>query len=147
MVITLILIKRRLYTLSSIIKKTDTSRLKIKLHHSNSSKYNERNCPEVGETDSTKYSGILIDKNMKRSNHCINLTKKMTRLTGIIRKPRSSFNLQALKMVYYSLIHSIIQYGIVVCKYIKIKIFNFIDNKQESKASDTTIFTKYIHID
>ncbi len=64
--------------------------------------------------NSYKYLGIFIDKDLNWTTHIQYITKKVLKACGAIAKLRHSLDIEILKNVYYSLVHSYIRYGISV---------------------------------
>lgn len=69
---------------------------------------------EISQTDSTKYLGITIDKNLKWTNHVNTLTNKLRRLVHKFFVLRKFMSRQLLLVVYKSLVESVLRYGILV---------------------------------
>jgi len=63
---------------------------------------------------SYKYLGIFIDKDLNWSTHIQYITKKVLEACGAMAKLRHSVDIDTLKNVYYSLVHSYIRYGIMI---------------------------------
>ena len=64
-----------------------------------------------------KYLGILIDETLTWKNHINYVTAKVRKLIFKFYELRNIVNIKVLKMVYYSLIQSMINYGLVVWGY------------------------------
>ena len=60
----------------------------------------------ITEMQSIKYLGILIDSTLSWKDPITNLSKKLSRLIGILYKLRSFVNLKIMKNVYYTLFYS-----------------------------------------
>ena len=58
--------------------------------------------------------GILIDSTLSWKDHITNLSKKLSRLIGILYKLRPFVNLEIMKNVYYASFYSHLVYGIEV---------------------------------
>ena len=58
--------------------------------------------------------GILIDSGLTWANHIDHLSKKLSRATGLLYKIRPFVTYDILKMLYYSLAYSHLNYGIEV---------------------------------
>ena len=61
-----------------------------------------------------KYLGVYIDDNLNRSAHIQHLQTQVSRSTALLSKLRHYVNIKVRCTVYYSLIHSHLNYGIVV---------------------------------
>lgn len=76
---------------------------------------NKVNCQCINSilaTNSIKYLGIIMDKNLKWCEHIDQLNKKLRKLISYFYKLRDIFPLQILKTVYLALAESILRYGI-----------------------------------
>ena len=61
-----------------------------------------------------KLLGIMLNANLSWKYHIAELSKKLSRTTGIFYKIQHLSPLEILKILYYSLFYSFISYGIVV---------------------------------
>ena len=68
----------------------------------------------VGETDSIKYLGILLDSNLNFKKHTAELNKKISRALGILYKIRHCVPTSVLLNLYYATIYPFLLYGIEV---------------------------------
>lgn len=68
----------------------------------------------IKETETTKYLGIIIDKNLKWTPQIENLTNKIRKLIHKFYLIRNVLNTKMLIMVYQSLVETLIGYGIIV---------------------------------
>ncbi len=66
------------------------------------------------QCNSYKYLGIFIDKDLNWSTHIEYITKKVLKACGAIAKLRHYVDIDILKNVYFSLVHSYVRYGISV---------------------------------
>ena len=62
-----------------------------------------------------KYLRIYIDENLNWSCHIQHLSLKLARYSGLLYRIRNFLDRRTQCMLYYSLIYSRIQYGIVTC--------------------------------
>ena len=62
---------------------------------------------------SYKYLGIFFDNDLNWNTHIQYITKKVLKACGAIAKLRHCLDIDTLKNVYFSLVHSYIRYGIV----------------------------------
>ena len=70
-------------------------------------------CSELKRVKSIRYLGVIIDNHLKWDEH-IKLTATRIRQTGFkIKQLRSILNPSLLRQVYFSLVQSIVQYGIL----------------------------------
>ena len=61
-----------------------------------------------------KFLGVLLDENLCWKYHINELSKKLSRAIGIFYKIRHFVPYEVLKLLYYSLFHSFLSYGIAV---------------------------------
>ena len=61
-----------------------------------------------------KFLGVLLDENLSWKYHINELSKKLSRTIGIFYKIRHFVPYEVLKLLYYSLLHSFLSYGIAV---------------------------------
>lgn len=66
----------------------------------------------IKETEHTKYLGIEIDNHLKWDKHINILIKKLRSILYKFKTLRQILTLNNLKTVYYSLVYSVLQYGI-----------------------------------
>ena len=66
----------------------------------------------LNKVNSTKYLGVILDDKLNWSSHVSYVHSKLCKASHIISKLRYYVSLSALKMVYYSLVHSNISYCI-----------------------------------
>jgi hypothetical protein len=62
---------------------------------------------------STKLLGLVIDNNLSRHCHIDQMIPKLNKASYVIRSLKPLLSFEALKMVYFSTVHSIISYGII----------------------------------
>ena len=71
----------------------------------------------INRVQSIKYLGILVDATLSWKPQIIELSKKLARTTGIFYKIRHYVSSETLKLLYYSLLYSLlylfISYGIL----------------------------------
>ena len=61
-----------------------------------------------------KFFGVLLDENLSWKYHINELSKKLSRTIGIFYRIRHFVPFEILKLLYYSLFHSFLSYGIAV---------------------------------
>ena len=66
----------------------------------------------IRKTDSTKFLGIVIDKNLTFKEHINNISSKVSKSIGILYKLNHSLPSDILKILYNSLILPYLSYGI-----------------------------------
>lgn len=67
---------------------------------------------ELSKTTHTRYLGILIDQNLKWTYHIDSLNKKLRHLMYVFSQLRRVCSQPLLRVVYYALAHSLLQYCI-----------------------------------
>ena len=68
----------------------------------------------INEKNSIKYLGVFIDSTLSWKEHLLHLSKKLSRVVGILYKLRPFVNTNIMKNVYYALFYSHIVYAIEV---------------------------------
>ena len=63
---------------------------------------------------SVKYLGLYIDENLRWSSHIKELSLQLARSSGIFYKLRKFVSIDTLRTVLCALVHSRLQYGIIV---------------------------------
>lgn len=72
------------------------------------------NDQEINTEDETKFLGLIIDKNLDWSSHVDHITKKLSTGLYVLRRMVKTCKLETLKSIYFSLIQSHIQFGLVI---------------------------------
>lgn len=70
-------------------------------------------CVKIGGCESVKYLGVIIDKELNWKNHINSLKSKLNSLLRLFYFMRDLCPIDVLRTVYFSLVHSRIEYGIV----------------------------------
>ena len=107
---------------------------------------------EIKRVKEVKFLGILIDEDLKWSNHIESIISKVIKFCGIFYKLKCRMPPSVLKSVYFSLVHSHFIYGIEIyantyAKYlhplIKInnKILRILQNKELKTPINCTLTT------
>ena len=68
----------------------------------------------IDEVNSVKYLGILLDSQLTYKNQINALSKKVSRLIGVLYKLRPFVTSKTLISVYYAMIYPFLLYGIVI---------------------------------
>ena len=68
----------------------------------------------IQQTEYVKYLGVLIDSRLTFSHHIASVSKKMSRVTGLMYRIRGSVDNKTLNMIYHSLIYPHLLYGIPI---------------------------------
>ena len=71
------------------------------------------NNSEIARTESIKFLGVLLDENLSWKTHTKYIENKISKDIGILFKARPFLNKKSLLSLYYSYIHSYINYGSV----------------------------------
>ena len=69
---------------------------------------------QLSRVTSTKFLGVTIDDRLSHGGHLSALYKQLSRVRGILYKLSSFLPPHVIKMLYYSLFHSRMVYGISV---------------------------------
>jgi hypothetical protein len=69
-------------------------------------------CPYLTRTDSIKYLGVIIDKNLNFHEHIDLLTSRIRKLIYIFKNLRHVANSDVIRMVYLALVQSLLTYCI-----------------------------------
>ena len=67
----------------------------------------------IKNTNSYKYLGIIIDRNLKLSEHIENIETKLQKTLGVLYKTRRILNEKALYLIFSSLLMSNVRYGLL----------------------------------
>jgi hypothetical protein len=68
---------------------------------------------EIREVCHLKFLGLEIDNTLSWNLHIDTVINKLTRVSFMIRSVKSYMSLLSLIMIYYSLFHSTLSYGII----------------------------------
>lgn len=71
------------------------------------------NCYVLTPTNSVKYLGLVVDRNLRWTDHIHALSKRIRKLMCIFKKIKHINDNKIIKMTYFALCESIISYGIV----------------------------------
>ena len=69
------------------------------------------NNSEIAKTESIKFLGVLLDENLSWKTHIKYIENKISKNIGILLKVRPFLNKKSLLSLYYSYIHSYINYS------------------------------------
>ena len=64
-------------------------------------------------TNSVKYLGVILDNKLTWQPHIEQISVKLSRACGMIFKLRHYVPLSTLKLIYYSMFHSVLQYSVI----------------------------------
>ena len=87
---------------------------KIKIHDCKSDTSKSCNCKVLELKQNIKYLGIIIDSKITWKDHVSYLVKRMRRVLYSLLKLRGLLGVDTLRIVYFALFQSIIDYGIAV---------------------------------
>ena len=73
------------------------------------------NGKEIQRTDCIRFLGVLFDENLTWNNHIHPTENKISKNVGILYKAKYTINQHGLKSLYYSFLHSYLNYGNIVC--------------------------------
>ena len=71
------------------------------------------NSIKLEQVKSLKYLGVVLDKKLKWTNHIQLLCTKLAQVCGILRTIKPLVNSKTLLNVYYCMVYSQLQYGIL----------------------------------
>ena len=72
------------------------------------------NGKEIQRTDCIIFLGVLFDENLTWNNHIHLIENKISKNVGILYNTKYTINQHGLKSLYYSFIHSYLNYGNIV---------------------------------
>ena len=64
--------------------------------------------------NSTKFWGLIIDNTLSWKDHITRLTPELNKACYAIRSIKPLMSLDVMKMIYYSYVHSVTSYGIIL---------------------------------
>ena len=99
----------------------------------------------VEEKQVTKYLGVMIDNKLNWKFHIEHVRAKLARGNGIISKVRYYVNEQCLRNLYYSFIHSHINYNLLNWTSTHPTSINIINTKVKSAVRLISFKNKYEH--
>ena len=67
----------------------------------------------ITKTNSTKFLGLIIDNTLSWRDHVVELTSKLNKACYAIGRIKPYMSLDALRMIYFSYVHSVTSYGII----------------------------------
>ena len=76
------------------------------------------------QTNTAKYLGITIDDNLTWSSHLKHISGQLVRYVPLFYRIRHYVRKDVLSMLYYGLVYSKMQYGILVWDKAAMKHFN-----------------------
>jgi hypothetical protein len=96
---------------------------------------------QISRIHRTKFLGLVIDDKLSWHYHIDQIIPKLNMATYIIRIVKPLLSLEALKLVYFATVHSIISYGIIfwgISTYSKI-LFKTLEKIESSRTLATRI--------
>ena len=100
--------------LSLNINKTYSLLINPTVHHSSSEAIALFNIDEIQHVNVIKYLGIEIDSQLNFKSHIENVQSKTAKEVGILFKLNKILSSNALLMLYYTLAHPHLTYGILI---------------------------------
>ena len=111
------------------------------------------NCPTVVQESSVRYLGVLVDDKLKWDLHCVEVAKKIRKVAYKFILLRNVMNDTLLKSIYFSLVQSVLSYGIIAWGaasktsidpvYKAQKLIIKIINKKPRRYSTDALFREY----
>ena len=89
-----------------------------------------------------KFLGVTLDEKITWKDHIHTIEKKVTKDIGLLYRAKQLLNEESLKIVYFSYIHSHLNYANVACAstyYTKLKTIRY-----QQKHATRIIFNEYI---
>lgn len=86
----------------------------VRVHTCSLTKTTHCQCPNLEKVDCIKYLGVWVDQNLNWHKHVDLLTNRVRKLMPVFKKLRHIEDMALIKMVYYSLCQSIVDYCIAV---------------------------------
>jgi hypothetical protein len=83
----------------------------------------------ITEVSHIKFLGLTIDDTLSWNLHIDNVMKRLTSVCYMIRAVKPYMSFSSLIMIYYSLFHSVLAYGIIFCG--TSSVLNFLSCKKE----------------
>jgi hypothetical protein len=68
---------------------------------------------KISSVQSTTFLGLLIDNNLSWHCHIYQMIPKLNKASSIIRSLKQVLSVESLKMVYFSVFHSVVSYGMM----------------------------------
>ena len=90
---------------------------------------------EIGQTNTAKFLGIIIDSHLTWKTHIDNVTKKVAKSVGIIKRVRHCLPVDTLNTLYNTLILPYINYCNIIWarnKVFILFIFHFVSNHNQT---------------
>ncbi|KAI5743097.1 hypothetical protein M8J77_014594 [Diaphorina citri] len=106
---------------------------------------NSCSCHPIEYKDQVRYLGVIIDNEIMMKPHVFTLSKKMRTINYKLNKIRADmFPLTTKKTIYFSLIDSILRYGVSIYtyapqKHIQYKHYNQLGNLKGKALEEETI--------
>jgi hypothetical protein len=70
-------------------------------------------CPTLERVDCYKYLGVYIDKHLRWDSHVDQTLKKCRKMIYVFKILRDVFNTRILRTIYFAMVQSILEYGII----------------------------------
>ena len=70
-----------------------------------------KNKKEIKRVSSIKFLGVILDENLNWNDHLNTIENKVSKNIGILYKAKSIINSEGLRSLYYSFVHSYLNYG------------------------------------
>jgi hypothetical protein len=88
--------------------------LGLRLHVCDGSNIDICGCQLLERVSQTKYLGIIVDENLRWEPHIQYLCKRLRFSSHMFYRARTVLNVRELKILYFSLVQSILQYGLII---------------------------------
>ena len=77
----------------------------------------------IKRSDCIKYLGVFLDEHLSWKNQVQKLNNKLSKICELIFKLRHYVPLATLKLIYYSMFHSVIMYSLINWEELLIRVF------------------------
>lgn len=105
--------KTKYITFSAQVNGQPSNIYTLKLHDCDNWTDSDCDCPILERVKHTKYLGVIIDNRLRWHEHTDFVVTRLRRLIYVFLKLREFLDKKYIKMVYHSIVESIISYGII----------------------------------
>jgi hypothetical protein len=144
-------IKKTVFMTFYLRKQSKPNNCILKIHDANCSLTEDCNCYHLESAEVVKYLGVLIDEKLNWIPHILATTKKLRQIIHKFYLLKDILSFTTLKLVYFALVQSRLQYGIMgwggaLDTHIKSlniaqkHILKLMLNKRKHHPTDTTYF-------
>jgi hypothetical protein len=106
-------IEKTNYVVFSLGPPSDEKNVNIVIHNCGSTDTEKCKCSSIKEKECVKYLGIIVDRNLKWKEQIETTVKRLRKIIYILLKLRNIVNVKILRMIYFALAQSVLQYGLI----------------------------------